>query len=100
MSGVFTIDVLGVMHVDCVRRTNFKDKLFLYTLVPLGIAASDMLYQAGRVAKYGGTFTGGKAFKWQVRRVLDAARCRCPHALKLQPLSNLRTTNVSLGCSC
>ena len=51
------------MHVDCVAQTDFKDKLYLYTLAPLGIVALNMLYQAGRVAVYGESFTGGKAFQ-------------------------------------
>ena len=64
MSGIFTIDVVGVLHLDCIGRANFKTQLLASTLGPLAIAAVDMLYQAGRVALFGGAYFDGKAFKW------------------------------------
>ena len=52
------------MHADCIEQTDFVLKLYLYTLVPLGIGVFNMLYQAGRVTFYGESFFGGTAFKW------------------------------------
>ena len=61
ISGIFTLDVLGVLSVDCFERTNFNDKLLLYTLVPLGLGFANVLYQAA-CKLCGGSFGSGKAF--------------------------------------
>ena len=56
LSGFFTIDVVGVLHIDCLRRTNFRDVLLASTLVPVGIMLVDAGSQLGRMAIYGGAF--------------------------------------------
>ena len=64
LSGFFTIDVVGVLHIDCLRRTNFRDVLLTSTLTPIVIMTLDADVQLGRMAIYGGAFQDGKAFKW------------------------------------
>jgi len=64
LSGIFTMDVVGVLHVDCLGRTNFQHKLLASTLVPIGVFLLDAGYQLGRMAYVGGAFLDGKAFRW------------------------------------
>ena len=62
LSGIFTFDVVGVLHVDCLGRTDFEHKLLASTLVPLGVFLLDAGYQLGRMMCFGGAFLDGKAF--------------------------------------
>ena len=62
LSGVFTIDIVGVLHVDCLGRTNFLDKLLASTLVPIGLFLLEATYHLGRITFFGGKFLNGKAF--------------------------------------
>jgi len=62
LAGIFTIDVVGVLHVDCLGRTNFLDKLLASTMVPIGVFLLDTGYQLGRMMFFGGAFLDGEAF--------------------------------------
>ena len=64
LAGIFTIDIVGILHIDCFGRTNFVHKLIGYTLVPIGAFLLDAVYQLGRMAFVGGRFLDGKAFEW------------------------------------
>ena len=63
LSGIFTIDIVGVLHIDCLGRTNFEQKLFASTLLPIGAFVLEAAYQLGRMAFAGGPFLDGKAFR-------------------------------------
>ena len=45
LSGIFTVDVVGVLHIDCLGRTNFVHKLLASTLVPIGVFLLETGYQ-------------------------------------------------------
>ena len=64
LSGIFTIDIVGVLHIDCLGRTNFQHKLLAWTLAPIGLWVLDACFQVGRMACYGGAFLDGNAFGW------------------------------------
>ena len=63
LSGLFTIDIVGLLHIDCLGRTNFRDVLLASTLTPIGLMVLDAGSQLCRMAIYGGAFQNGKAFK-------------------------------------
>ena len=62
LSGIFTIDFVGVLHVDCLGRTDFEDKLLASTLVPIGLFLLEAAYHLGRSTFVGGKFLNGTAF--------------------------------------
>ena len=62
LSGIFTIDIVGVLHIDCLGRTNFLDKLLASTMVPMVVFILDAGYQLGRMMFFGGAFLDGEAF--------------------------------------
>ena len=63
VSGIFTIDIIGVLHIDCFGRTDFQDRLLGWTLMPIGLGLLDAACQLGRMAMFGGAFLDGKAFR-------------------------------------
>ena len=62
VAGIFTVDVVGVLHIDCLGRTSFLHKLLASTLVPLGVFILEAAYHLGRITFVGGAFLDGKAF--------------------------------------
>ena len=63
VSAVFTIDVVRLLHVDCIRRATIRDTLLLYTVGPFVVGVIDSLYQLGRKLVMGASFFSGGAFK-------------------------------------
>ena len=66
LSGIFTIDIVGVLHVDCLERTDFADKLLASTLLPIGLFLLEAMYHLGRITFVGGAFLNGQAFRWYI----------------------------------
>mmetsp|Transcript_102534 Transcript_102534/g.293563 ORF Transcript_102534/g.293563 Transcript_102534/m.293563 type:complete len:1151 (+) Transcript_102534:1637-5089(+) len=56
---VVGLDFFEIFHVDCAVHTNFIDKLYMTTLVPLGYAVATMLFKVVWVSFKGGEYTTG-----------------------------------------
>ena len=54
LSGLFSMDLVSVLHIECFGRADFGDKLFAATLVPIGLWVFDVCCQLGRMAYKGG----------------------------------------------
>ena len=93
LSGIFTIDFVGVLHVDCLGRTDFEDKLLASTLVPIGLFLLEAAYHLGR-----STFVGGNSSTEQrsVISSFSSTSSSLPHASTSSRRSRASTSTPTM----